>query len=535
MCEALLPMSALLRRELLRHLRRKRVIAAVVLLGLSMVWLVYRDWPTNSISRASLINVSGNLAMYLSLSYAIAAMLVLPGYAAMCVRSEHDSDTYELMSLTLLTPHSILVATLINVVGLFIFAVAATLPVYFLSYVLLPHSWWIAFAWLWGSVITATMCAAAGVYAGAKSKRTADAMGRSYGIAVAATVASLATPSIIANTVGLFTLAWIISLAIPIGITVLLVAQSVRWLKKTSFERVRDEPAETKLTIRERWLQHVSQRPRSVYPDGRNPVFVREFGDALHRAQINRGSLLATVVLSLVLFAWTLVMVQGGEFSRGVWGVESPPQTLQWYFVTTMLIAACTIPGISTPAWTNDRNSDMEEALDLTLLTRRERFIGRACAAAALPFIVTACWGFGFGPVLVNATKSASAAAVALIGGVALAATLFNLLALGRRIARTPLSTPAAVVLVHLIAIAYIGLPYMAIPRFGDAATLTQLGITAISPIAAVLCAVHYVRFQPVTGLYAYLGAFTAIQFLFLVILAWGDVRPEWKTRKVIQ
>ena len=106
-------MSALLRRELLRHLRRKRVIASVVMLGLSMVWLVYRDWPTNTISRATLINVSGNLTMYLSLSYAIAATLVLPGYAAMCIRSEHDSDTYELMSLTLLTPHSILIATLV--------------------------------------------------------------------------------------------------------------------------------------------------------------------------------------------------------------------------------------------------------------------------------------------------------------------------------------------------------------------------------------------------------------------------------------
>lgn len=282
-------------------------------------------------------------------------------------------------------------------------------------------------------------------------------------------------------------------------------------------------------------MQQVSQRPRSVYPDGRNPVFVREFGDALHRAQINRGSLLATVVLGLVLFVVTFVMVQSGGMVQGAWGVENAAENLQWYFVTTMLIAAATIPGISTPAWTNDRNSEMEEALDLTLLTRRERFIGRACAAAALPFIVTACWGFGFGPVLVNATKSASAAAVALIGGVALAATLFNLLALGRRIARTPLSTPAAVVLVHLIAVAYIGLPYMAMPRYNDAATLVQLGTTAISPIAAVVCAVHSVRHQPAIGLYAYLGAFTAIQFLFFVILAWGDVRPEWKTRKVIQ
>lgn len=209
------------------------------------------------------------------------------------------------------------------------------------------------------------------------------------GIAVAATIASLATPSIIANTLGLFTLAWLVSLAIPIGTTVLLVALSVRWLKKTSFERVRDEPAEVKLTLRERFLQEVSQRPRSVYPDGRNPVFVREFGDALHRAQINRGSLLATVVSGLVLFVVTFVMVQSGGMVQGAWGVENAAENLQWYFVTT-IIAAATIPGISTPAWTNDRNSEMEEALDLTLLTRRERFIGRACAAAALPFIVTA-------------------------------------------------------------------------------------------------------------------------------------------------
>ncbi|MCC6796451.1 MAG: hypothetical protein IT366_15130 [Candidatus Hydrogenedentes bacterium] len=272
-----------------------------------------------------------------------------------------------------------------------------------------------------------------------------------------------------------------------------------------------------------------------MYPDGRNPVFVREFGDALHRAQINFGSLMAAVLLSLALFGWTLLMVQSGDFSKGVFGMDNPPQTLQWYFVTTMLIAACTIPGISTPAWTNDRNSEMEEALDLTLLTRRERFVGRACAAAALPFIVTACWGVGFGPVLVYATKSASATAVALIGAVALSATLFNLLALGRRIARTPLSTPAAVVLVHLIAIAYIGLPYMAMPRHNETATLIQLGITAISPIAAVVCGVHNVRFPPVLGLYAYLGIFTTMQVLFFVILAWGDVRPEWKSRKVIQ
>jgi hypothetical protein len=264
-------------------------------------------------------------------------------------------------------------------------------------------------------------------------------------------------------------------------------------------------------------------------------VFVREFGDALHRAQINFGSLMAAVVLSLALFGWTLLMVQSGDFSKGVFGMDSPPQILQWYFVTTTLVAACTIPGISTPAWTNDRNSEMEEALDLTLLTRRERFVGRACAAAALPFTVTACWGVGFGPVLVYATKSASATAVALIGAVALAATLFNLLALGRRIARTPLSTPAAVVLVHLIAIAYIGLPYMAMPRYNETATLTQLGITAISPIVAVICSVQYMRFQPVTGLYAYLCVFAAIQSVFFIILAWGDVGPEWKTRRVIQ
>jgi hypothetical protein len=531
MQHALLPLSALIRRELLRHLRRKRVILSVAFLGGIMMWVVWESWPNEVMQAARLYAAADTLSNALLLLYIGAAMLVLPGFAAMCVRSEHDSQTYELMRLTLLTPVSIMLGTLANIMGLFSLAFVATFPVFVLAYVLAPLTWWSATLNIAIIVLTALLCAAAGLFVSTRRRKGADSIGAAYGITAGTAFPSFVIPFIVVHAAGGSEI-WI-----PIGVAALLavfalvmLGTSVINLHSYSYERI--QTLQSKYTFMDRgMLTRHARRSRPPIADGKNPVFVREFGDALKRAQINRASLMVTVILAAVLFGMNAFMVEGSDGQYASW-TESAAHSLQWYFVSTMLIAAATIPGISTPAWTNDRNSEMEEALDLTLLTRRQRFLGRACAAAALPATVTACWAAGFLPLLRAAISTPHGATIVLIGVIGLVATVVNLLALGRFVARMPLGTPTAVALVHLFTLAYVGLPCWGLSSFQDVSIVEAL-TAAISPIAAMVCAVRMVKMEQAgLGLAVYAIAFAGMQSTLFAVLAWREIKSGIKKRR---
>lgn len=524
MVETFLPLSALLRRELLRHLRRLRVAGAVAFLVLTMFWVLWRSWPEGVLSLAELKGEIESLLSEMTGVYAIAAFVVLPGYAAMSIRSEHNAGTYELMRLTLLTPASIVLGTLANVLGLYLLAVVATLPLLFSVSLMTPQSKYNEISAVLLVLVSAAMCTSAGLYASTLRRKTSDAVASAYAYAIATVfLGSILASIFTANSRGpgdpLSNL--IIIETVCAG---LFLFWTIRRLRDDSFERSGDAASMRSFALEVAFPPGPRRRPRTVYRDGRNPVFVREFGDALYRARINPISLVATVILAAALFVGTYGLSHVRDYSNGEPFTE--PRTLVLvYFNSTVLLAAALIPGISTPAWTNDRNTEMEEALDLTLLTRRQRFLGRACAAAALPCIVTACWVVGFAPFLRNVVQLPHGALIVAIGFTAIVFTLLNLFALGRSIARTPLATASAVIAAYFIATAYLWLPSVALPDRNVPVSGVQAFIVTISPYAAVASAA--MRGQSAMRLMTHWALFTFVQTLLFAMLAWVDIRPD--------
>ena len=250
-------MSALLRRELLRHLRRKRVIASVVLLGSLMVWVLAVSWPPEILSRSESHTAARVMSFKFIMIYTVASLLLLPGYTAMSIRSEHDGDTYELMRLSLLTPMAILIGTLANVVGVFLLALVATLPILMLSYSFAPALVWESLFDLGVVGATALMCACAGLYTGTKGQKTSDALATAYGFALLAAVITMFLGGVTGSAAGSKSTGVALTVGILLIASAIFLVRGMFWLRRMSFERIREERELAPATLRERFIQHI--------------------------------------------------------------------------------------------------------------------------------------------------------------------------------------------------------------------------------------------------------------------------------------
>ncbi len=125
----LLPMGALVKRELIRSLRRPRslgLVAFVVAAAGVLALLFYPDGDAVPYQiRAAAQGVFGSAIFVLFAS----AVFLLPPVAASSVVLEREQDTYELLWLTMLGPWGIAIAKTLNAVGYYLLMACAVLPV----------------------------------------------------------------------------------------------------------------------------------------------------------------------------------------------------------------------------------------------------------------------------------------------------------------------------------------------------------------------------------------------------------------------
>ena len=79
---SLLPISALVRRELVTQLRRKRSFILLVAIALMMVWMIGVAWPSGNVVWAMLPSISQTIVTGTSFMLLIVAALFIPGLAA---------------------------------------------------------------------------------------------------------------------------------------------------------------------------------------------------------------------------------------------------------------------------------------------------------------------------------------------------------------------------------------------------------------------------------------------------------------------
>ncbi len=508
---ALLPMSALIRRDLLRYLRRVRVFVAIAAFAAYLTWHFAASWPSDRISLEGAVDFVTYFTEAMYWMFQGVCLLVIPGFAALAIRSERDNDTYELMALTLLTPLSILLGTIANVIGLFVIAVVAVLPMFLLPNLVSISTWYVVPVLLCEILATVAATASIGVFASVFSRKASNAVMAAYAITIivqmfALIIGLFVIEVIVGNysAIGSSTVADSLSIiASQFGVFVIFAWCSLRVLEGYDFERaalgVRPDTKAIRFAgtysdierieksegisvnayseSRDKW----QNTRRQEYPDGRNPVFVREFNDALRRAQVDRASISFAVIFVIVGFIATIAYMLAYS-NAGKNQVEGIGDALSWYFMAQIALAGFLIPGISTPTWTSERNTDMEDSLRLTLITRRELVWGRASGAIALPAIVLACCMIATSPILVVTYLHPNGFLMVLLGFTAVLATLLVLLAISRRVARLPLSDVAAVALGYALTLVYFFLPNVITSWFHFQLPVRQF-ITAMSPI----------------------------------------------------
>ena len=125
---SLLPFWGLLKRELIRDLRRPRPI--ILLGGVLAVatFVIMVGYPGDKVSPTQMRMQSMMMMGGLTATLMFSAILLLPGYAATAIVSERESDTYDLLALTLTRPGVIVLGKLASSLGYFLLVVLGTLP-----------------------------------------------------------------------------------------------------------------------------------------------------------------------------------------------------------------------------------------------------------------------------------------------------------------------------------------------------------------------------------------------------------------------
>src|SRR5690349_9807397 len=125
---AWLPLWGLIKRELIRDLRKMRPVIFMSAVLSMAIWMVMANYPGGHQSTIWIGQQS--MVMYSAITTVLffAAIVLLPGYAATAIVVERETDTYDLLSLTLTRPTFIVLGKLISSLAYFLLILVAVLP-----------------------------------------------------------------------------------------------------------------------------------------------------------------------------------------------------------------------------------------------------------------------------------------------------------------------------------------------------------------------------------------------------------------------
>lgn len=181
------PFLALIRRELLETLRRRRAFLFLTLVfGLSLL-AVLMDWPDEN-SMAYMAGLAAqSLMTALLFALMLTGLLLIPGLAGSAIVSEKVNDSYDQLHLTLIRPSGILSAKLANVLGFYFLLAIAVLPLGGVLFFLVGIEWrdcLYGFALVFSLIFS---CAAGGLMCSTLFQRAIPAIVASYATMICCT------------------------------------------------------------------------------------------------------------------------------------------------------------------------------------------------------------------------------------------------------------------------------------------------------------------------------------------------------------
>lgn len=181
--DALLPASALIRREFLTSLRLIRHFVIAMLVALIVAWIGFANLPDAS-NLSAMRAWSNEFLIMTVMTLALAAAFSVPAMAGSAVSTEYEEQTMELLTCTFARPWTCLLAKFVCSAGLYVLLLIAAMPamamVYFAAGVdldALLRCVAVILSW----VASAT---AAGLLCSVWIRRPAFALGAAYGAAL---------------------------------------------------------------------------------------------------------------------------------------------------------------------------------------------------------------------------------------------------------------------------------------------------------------------------------------------------------------
>jgi len=177
----LFPSAALVKRELIRDLRRPRSFVCLGLFVAVCILVAIANYPPeHARNMAAASHFSREFVRMVTLTLVAGAALFMPGLAGSTIVVEKEQRTFDLLHLTLIRPHRIVIAKLLNTLGLLMLLTLAVMPVLGVVFFLVGIDW--AQLALMLMVLTAATfsCAMVGILCSARFARTTVAIIASY-------------------------------------------------------------------------------------------------------------------------------------------------------------------------------------------------------------------------------------------------------------------------------------------------------------------------------------------------------------------
>ena len=176
----LLPITALMRRELLTSLRQQRFFLLGALCTFIAAVVTILQWPRANAMPWEMVARSEQTFFFTTFTLAIGTLLGIPALAGSSIVTEREEETFELLAMTTARPWHVLLAKLFNAAGHFMMLLVALMPIAAASYFLVGLN----ITALWQSLLAiasaALVSAAAGVVCSAMSQRPMVGVGLSF-------------------------------------------------------------------------------------------------------------------------------------------------------------------------------------------------------------------------------------------------------------------------------------------------------------------------------------------------------------------
>jgi ABC-type transport system involved in multi-copper enzyme maturation permease subunit len=177
-----LPSAALVKKELITDLRRPRSFVSLAIFVAVAIVSAVGTLPeeVQTANPAALGAYSRGLTLVIMSTLLIGCALFIPGLAGSTIVTEKEQRTFDMLHLTLIRPAGILIAKLLNTLGVFVVLTVAILPVLGTVFFLVGVDW-VEVARMFAVIlVTSASCAMVGIACSARFRTTVVAVIASY-------------------------------------------------------------------------------------------------------------------------------------------------------------------------------------------------------------------------------------------------------------------------------------------------------------------------------------------------------------------